>query len=47
MLTISVAPASASSLAGGPGSQMSSQTVSADALCAERRSTAPPAPAWK
>ena len=28
MLTISVAPASASSLAGGPGSQMSSQTVS-------------------
>ena len=28
MLRISVAPASASSLAGGPGSQMSSQTVS-------------------
>ena len=28
MFTISVAPASASSLAGGPGTQMSSQTVS-------------------
>ena len=28
MLTIRVAPARASSLAGGPGSQMSSQTVS-------------------
>ena len=28
MLTISPAPASASSEAGGPGSQMSSQTVS-------------------
>ena len=46
MFTINVAPASASSLAGGPGSQMSSHTVNP-----RRRvpmsSTAPEAPDWK
>ena len=46
MLTISVAPACASSLAGGPGSQMSSQTVSP--IRSEPISmTAPAEPAWK
>ena len=46
MLTISVAPASASSLAGGPGSQMSSHTVS-PSVCPSSPTTAPPGPAWK
>ncbi len=46
MLVMSVAPASASSLAGGPGSQMSSQTVS-PMRSAPRSMTAPAGPAWK
>ncbi len=46
MLAISVAPASASSLAGGPGSQMSSHTVSPTRV-PPRSTTAPAAPAWK
>ncbi len=46
MLTISVAPACASSLAGGPGSQMSSHTVS-PSVWLSNPITAPPAPERK
>ena len=46
MLISRLAPASASSLAGGPGSHMSSQTVSPMRVPA-RSITAPPLPAWK
>ena len=44
--TISDAPASASSEAGAPGTQMSSQIVS-PIRASPRSSTAPPSPAWK
>ncbi len=46
MLTIRVAPARASRLAGGPGSQMSSQIVS-PTRSEPTSMTAPAAPAWK
>ena len=46
MLTSSVAPASASSDAGGPGSQMSSQTVS-PTMTSPSSISAPPGPDWK
>jgi hypothetical protein len=46
MLTISRAPASASSVSGGPGCQMSSQMVSP--TCTPSTCTiAPPGPRWK
>ena len=46
MLTITSAPASASSLAGGPGSQMSSQTVRPIARALDRI-IAGASPTWK
>jgi hypothetical protein len=45
-LTISVAPASAAAAAGGPGVQMSSQTVS-PMRALPRSSTTASSPAWK
>ena len=46
MLTITSAPASATSLAGGPGSQMSSQIVS-PRVVPLIRATAGVSPTWK
>ena len=47
MLTISVAPASASSVAGGPGCQMSSQIVTPMRCVAELDHARRARPAWK
>ena len=46
MFTITSAPASASSLAGGPGSQMSSQIVS-PIVASFTRTRAGASPTWK
>ena len=47
MLTITSAPASASSLAGGPGSQMSSQTVRPIVVPFTTATIAGVSPTWK